>query len=314
MLNDFAVDTSADSELWCPHFADSLNMTKHSLIQYPPTKSYTVTAFVNSCKLSIIIHDIITTLYYRRDKSTIETAFQEIQDHLENWRAQSPREVKLDPDNLPSICPPPHIVSQKYVNTLHLPRPIPTSHLLTTPSMLYYASIILTHRPFWTVPQCYSICLSASQSIASLVLLLETTFGLDNITYLMGYCIYTGASVSLEDAKETNNPDHPTLRTFLRALNAGMRRCSLLERSLNIIIKKMSHAFYEDGLLRRAGTEDAAPETSGYIPAFPYIDPMGNGGVNFDWYASGADSGAMNLLDCFPETQMDWTGMFGNVG
>jgi hypothetical protein len=180
--------------------------------------------------------------------------------------------------------------------------------------MLYFASVILTHRPFWTVPQNYSVCVKASENIARLVLLLESTFDLDNITYLMGYCIYTGASVSLEDAKKTNNAEHSTLRTFLRALNCGMRRCRLLERSLNIIIKKMSHAFYDEGVLgNRAPHNGTATDTSGFIPAFPYIDPIGAGGMNFDWYFSGTETSSMNLLDCFPETQMGWGNMFGSV-
>jgi hypothetical protein len=46
------------------------------------------------------------------------------------------------------------------------------------------------------------------------------------------------------------------LRTFLRALNVGMRHCCLLERSLNIIIKKTSHIFYEERILGRTGEED----------------------------------------------------------
>jgi hypothetical protein len=181
-------------------------------------------------------------------------------------------------------------------------------------SMLYFTSVILTHRPFWTVPQNYSICVEASQHIARLVLLFESTFGLDNITYLMGYCIYTGASVSLEEAKKMNNAEHSTLRTFLRALNCGMRRCRLLERSLNIIIKKMSHAFYDAGPMgNRAPANNATTDTSGFIPAFPYIDPIGAGGMNFDWHFNGTDTSSMTLLDCFPETQMDWASMFGNV-
>jgi hypothetical protein len=106
------VDTSADSDPWTPYFADSVNMTKHTLSQYPPTESCTVTAFINSCKLSIIIHDIITTLYYRRGKTVTESAFTDIQSSLDRWRAQSPQKVKIDVDNLP-LCPPPHLVSQK---------------------------------------------------------------------------------------------------------------------------------------------------------------------------------------------------------
>jgi hypothetical protein len=282
-------------------------MTKHSLSQYPSTQSYTVKAFINSCKLAIIIHDIIIKLYYRRGKSVVETAFKEIQEQLELWRALSPPQLKLDCNNLPSICPPPHIVSQKYVNFTH-----PSSLPLTNPfSMLYFASIILTHRPFWTVPHSYSICLQASASIEKLVLLLESTFGLDNITYLMGYCIYTGASVSLEDAKKTNDAEHATLRTFLRALNSGMRRCKLLERSLNIIIKELSHSLGAGGV---CAPEASVPSGGGYIPAFPYVDPVGSGDVDFDWYFSGADTGSMNLLDCFPETQGEWSGVLGNAG
>lgn len=180
--------------------------------------------------------------------------------------------------------------------------------------MLYFASIILTHRPFWTVPQHYEVCIQASQSIAKLVLLLETTFSLDNITYLMGYCIYTGASVSLEDAKKTNNPDDPTLRTFLRALNCGMKRCRLLERSLNIIVKEISRSFFSDGPPGNGLPQnEMVAATSGYIPAFPYIDPIGTGDIDFDWYFSGPNTNSMNLLDCFPETQMDWAEMLGTM-
>lgn len=190
----------------------------------------------------------------------------------------------------------------------------PSDIMLTAGSMLYFASIILTHRPFWTVPQHYAVCIKASRSIEKLVLLLETTFNLENITYLMGYCIYTGASVSLEDAKKTSNADHPTLRTFLRALNCSMKRCRLLERSLNIIIKEMSRSFYTGSLPSgESPRNEDATAPSGYIPAFPYIDPIGTGDIDFDWYFSGADTSSMNLLDCFPESQMDWTGISGNV-
>jgi hypothetical protein len=180
--------------------------------------------------------------------------------------------------------------------------------------MLYFASVILTHRPFWSVPIYYQVCIQASQSIEKLVLLLETTFGLDNITYLMGYCIYTGASVSLEDAKKTSNSAHPTLRTFLRALNSGMRRCRLLERSLNIIIKEMSHSFHDQAMFGgRQSLNEAATATSGYIPAFPYIDPAGANDFDLDSYFNGTDMSSMHVLDCFPEMQMDLSGMFSDL-
>jgi hypothetical protein len=187
---------------------------------------------------------------------------------------------------------------------------------LTCYSMLYYASVILTHRPFWSVSQHYKTCVMAAEGIERLVLLLETTFGFGSITYLMGYCIYTGASVSLEDAKKTNNSEHPKLRTFLRALHSGMRRCRLLERSLNIIIKEISHSFRDQDAPdreERLAVSDRSTATHGYIPAFPYTDPTGAGDFDFNLYFSEADMITTNILDCYPEMQMDMSNMFGSM-
>jgi hypothetical protein len=170
----------------------------------------------------------------------------------------------------------------------------------------------LTHRPFWSIPEHYQFCIQASQSIEKLVLLLETTFGLGNITYLMGYCIYTGASVSLEDAKKTNNALHPTLHTFLRALNSGMQRCRLLERSLNIIIKEMSYSFSaQEPPDNNSRHDDAVTITNGYIPAFPYLDTASGMGFSMDNMFHEADMSSMQILDCYPEMQMDINGIFG---
>ena len=172
-------------------------------------------------------------------------------------------------------------------------------------SLLYFASVILAHRPFWSVPAHYRTCISASESIEKLVILLESTFGLDNITYLMGYCIYTGASAILEDAKKGHENAHSTLRTFLRALNSGMRRCPLLERSLKIIVKGLNQTRSEGARSVAIGQAETPIAMNGYIPAFPYIDPA----VPFDFdmnpFLNGTDMGAIPVLDCFPEMQMD---------
>jgi hypothetical protein len=150
------------------------------------------------------------------------------------------------------------------------------------------------------------VCISASQSIEKLVVLLESTFGLENVTYLMGYCIYTGASAILEDAKQGNVTAHATLQTFLRALNSGMQRCPLLGRSLNIIIKGMNTTTSQQTAAANSMNKpDTSVTTNSYIPAFPYIDPS----VPFDFeinpYTSGTNLDSLAVLDCFPEMQMD---------
>lgn len=171
-------------------------------------------------------------------------------------------------------------------------------------SLLYYTTTILTHRPFWSVPAYYQTCINAARSIERLVLLLESTFGLDNITYLMGYCIYTGASAILEDAKKGAGIEDPILKTYLRALNCGKKRCPLLERSLNIIIKSVGHVPVHLTVPDREGQIDfAAPNT--YIPAFPYLDPTWSANFGIDSNHTGIDMDPMAMLDCYPELQMD---------
>jgi hypothetical protein len=173
--------------------------------------------------------------------------------------------------------------------------------------LLYYTTVILSHRPFWSVAVHYQACIRAAYSIEKLLLLLEKTFGFDNITYLMAYCVYTGALPVLQEARNGNTEANAKIQTFTRALQAGTKRCPILERSLNIIRKGLTlsanqqpsspgnmHVFQED-----------ASTLHNYMPAFPYfgfsgvdeyrMDPWSPGGMNVDSFSS---------LDCFPEAHM----------
>lgn len=136
-------------------------------------------------------------------------------------------------------------------------------------------------------------------------MLLDSAFGLQNITYMMCYCIYTGASAILEDAKRNRGNANATLQTYLRALNSGMRRCPLLERSLQIIVKGLNSTpgpiSATSGSLGQ--TEGPSLGSISYIPAFPYIDQP----VDFDGDGRlyGFDMDSMAMLDSYPEMQMD---------
>jgi hypothetical protein len=114
----------------------------------------------------------------------------------------------------------------------------------------------------------------------------------------MGYCIYTGASVVLEDAKQKSGSASATMQTFIRALNTGMRRCPLLERSLNIIIKGLQ------AVPVNRDVSDNAFMLNSYIPAFPYLDSLGASYTDMYPDMSGTSMEAMEMLDCFPELQI----------
>ncbi|KAL5461000.1 hypothetical protein PMIN07_005508 [Paraphaeosphaeria minitans] len=294
--HDIVIDDAMELEEWSPHHDDLLNLTRLAQNQYPDSKSHVVSCFANSCKLSIIINDIILQLYSPKSRTITETALRSIKMRLDIWRVELPAHLRYDPENLPSVCPPPHIISQ---------------------NMLYYTTMILAYRPFWSVPSHYQVCISAAEGIEKLVLLLESTFGLEKITYLMGYCIYTGASAVLEDAKSRGQgATHSVLRTFIRALQSGTRRCPLLERSLKIIIKGLSREpLQQENLPSRdlnnsysstrlsAATRGAS--VNPYIPAFPYLGLEPQFDFSMYPYFNGHILNPMAPLDCFPEIQMD---------
>lgn len=148
--------------------------------------------------------------------------------------------------------------------------------------------------------------MNAAQSMEKLLLMLESTFGFENITYLTGYCIYTGASAVLEDAKNNGGATHPTMQTFLRALNQGMAKCPLLERSLHIIIKGLKRApVYRSQPDHGFADNAASIPINRFIPAFPYLDPLSPNDFDMDSYINSMSMDAMASLDCYPELQTD---------
>ncbi len=120
----------------------------------------------------------------------------------------------------------------------------------------------------------------------------------------MAYCIYTGASVMVQDVKLGDLEASRKIQTFLRALKQGVMSCPLVQRSLDIINTSLhtEKPYYAPAEDNSAAAE--ALMTRNYLPAFPYRD------LQVD-YVSGAppmgamDLDAFSLLDCFPENHID---------
>lgn len=277
------VDDSAENDLWSPHWGDSVNLSNVSLGEYPQYKSYVVSSFENCCKLAVILNDIVLHLYARRAATNTDEVLNGIQKRLDEWRAKSPSHLRYDPDDLPDSCPPPHILTQ---------------------NMLYYTTIILLHRPFHTVHAHHATCRSASDSIETLARLLKKTFGFTRITYLMAYCLYTGASVMMQDVNAGDLEANVKMMTFLEALEEGTKTCPIVQRSLDIIKSGLTPNS-APGLIFSQDTSaiDQAPLASGYLPAFPHCGPeVGNGP---DMTLGSVEWDGVSMLDSFPETQYD---------
>jgi len=109
------VDDSAENDLWSPHCGEWINLSKIPIGKYPPAKAHLASSFENCCKLAVILKDIIFALYSRRGTIDADENLRGIQNKLDEWREKSPLHLRYDPKKLPSICPPPHIFSQKWV-------------------------------------------------------------------------------------------------------------------------------------------------------------------------------------------------------
>ncbi|KAL2867481.1 Zn(II)2Cys6 transcription factor [Aspergillus lucknowensis] len=278
------LDTSAENEIWTPYHGESLNLSRVSVGRYPPLKAHSISCFENSCKLSVILNDIIVHLYSRHGPPDLDETLR-IKRRLDEWRENLPEHLKYDPDNLPAYCPPPHIMSQ---------------------NLLYHTTIILLHRPFYSASEHHIACRKAADSLEKILLLLEKTFGFNRVTYLMSYCIYTGASVMVKDAKSGDLEASGKIQTFLRALKGGIKTCPLIQRSLDIINNSLQSKTPKLATLNDVSAADGLG-TANYLPAFPYLDMGATSQFPTDRNPAVMDLDAFSLLDSFPEQHISTT-------
>jgi hypothetical protein len=145
------------------------------------------------------------------------------------------------------------------------------------------------------------MCRKASQSTEKLMLLFEKTFGFVRITYLIAYCIYTAASVMMQDVRSGDLEAGSRMETLLRALRQGRRTCPVLQRSLDIITNGIDANSDTVGQARpEFSVANDGSTFSNYLPAFPYQDHDTYLGGNLSQEA--IDFGG-SLLDCYPEAQ-----------
>lgn len=171
-------------------------------------------------------------------------------------------------------------------------------------SLLYYVALILLHRPFYSTPIHRASCRKAADDIEILLLLLEKTFGFSRITYLIAYCVYTGASVMIQDVKTGDLEATLKMESFLRALREGIKACPIVQRSLEIITQGLNA---ESTAIHANNEESVSGEgfPRNYLPAFPTPDLSGAIELAEVDNFSGMDLEVFSFLDCFPEDNLD---------
>lgn len=115
------MDDTAECEIWTPHGVVFPEGT-----QYPQTPAHSTSCFVKMCSLSEILNQIIIHMYDPIRRSTEQQFVQcaaEQTHNLQQWWDELPSFLKLSVGNLPSYCPPSHIVTLKYVCWIPPPPP-----------------------------------------------------------------------------------------------------------------------------------------------------------------------------------------------
>lgn len=236
------LDELAENDDWTPHF-DKGNRQK-----LPKSiKSHIMSCFANFCKLSIIVSDVLLTMYSNKIPSEPLPFVQETKQRLERWRLGTPTHLLVQ--RSATISPPPNILTQ---------------------NLLYHATIILLHRPFNKSTYCRSICRDAAESVEHILLLYESTFGFSFVTYMQSYCAYIAATVAVMDLHDGLDGSRAKVGTFVRALCAAGPSCPGIRKSVDIIIGSCGNTQIPgsdgQGLV---GLGSTVPQSEP-LPAFPF--------------------------------------------
>lgn len=104
------IDTYSELEFWQP-FAYSTSKNN-----YAGSPAYSISTFTALCKLSIVMSDVMSTIYTVRttDQSPAELSkvLDKLQKKLQDWHTALPNHLKPEVANAPdATVPPPHVLS-----------------------------------------------------------------------------------------------------------------------------------------------------------------------------------------------------------
>jgi hypothetical protein len=244
------LDDYSDNELWAPYYGETPGADANHSTNYPPCSGYVVSCFRQLCRLCIILNDLLHNIYSGEAaasreleeedpsgevKAMNEAPFVRISRDLRDWLISLPPHLRINPDQMPQLAPPAHIMSL---------------------NLLYHSTTILLHRPVILGAQdlsapgparSYLICIQATAAIHDLILLQANTFGLSHISFLNAYAVYIAATIAvLRFEREVHPGEDPSvsaqkhgLTYLLDVLQKASNAMPALERSNAIIRKRM---------------------------------------------------------------------------
>ncbi|KIW80586.1 hypothetical protein Z517_07202 [Fonsecaea pedrosoi CBS 271.37] len=283
------MDDYSDSDLWAPYYGETPTPELANAPNYPPCPGYVVSCFRQLCKICVILNDLMQNIYSseaaaRREveeedhsaeaKAASEAPFVRISRDLRDWLISLPPHLRINPDQMPSLAPPVHIMSL---------------------NLLYHTTVILLHRPVvlgardMSAPgpvRSWQMCIQATGAIHDLIMLQANTFGLNHVSYLNTYSVYIAATIAvLRFEREYQPGEDPAvaaqkngLSFLLDVLQKTSSTMPALERSNAIIRKRMKAALdrqkAQQGQVRRTYSNGSTPPNAKFSIPTPTSHQM----------------------------------------
>lgn len=112
------LDDSSETELWEPLRGVGVTALDGGESSYPAVPSHAISCFSHMCRLAIIFNEILEHMYdpvRSNSPAEMQDCLAEQEAALQNWWAELPAHLKIDPAALPALAPPSHKVTLKYV-------------------------------------------------------------------------------------------------------------------------------------------------------------------------------------------------------
>ncbi|KAF4461830.1 nitrogen assimilation transcription factor nit-4 [Fusarium albosuccineum] len=225
------MDDSAENELWVPFDSHGTDW------KYPPATAHSTSCFMSACRLSVIFNEILIHMYDPLLENT-ETEMQEClqtQDPaMKLWWDQLPPHLKIDPQALPALAPPSHIV---------------------TMNALYHTFRILLFRPMlsWQVHpgddgphpmQNHLVeCVTSATSIIAIFDLFCRTFTINHCVLSLSYSVYIAATIFLLQVQASPNDQQAVrkLNFCVHALHQAKFVNPVISSALALITREVSN-------------------------------------------------------------------------
>lgn len=210
-------DHRDNQELWQPA----------EFVDYPVTKCWNTMCFAAFCRLGQIVEMILMNNPGGLDSGSTSRRVEMLEQRLQQWWEKLPEALHMSSYN--EVCPPPHIFSL---------------------NLLYYTLQVILWRPYRNLRQdslfaqrARTTCVETANTIHGMFLLYSKTFNLSKMTYLISYCVYSAATVDVEEMRSPIQLNREAaaarLGVSLRILENEARQTPGVGRSIDIIRRQL---------------------------------------------------------------------------